>query len=569
MKKIDRLILGSFIGPFLLTLVVVDFILLLVALLRYFDELFGKGLSLGVFGKLMGYFSISSSPDAFPLAVLLSSIMTFGNLGEHSELTAIKSSGISLIRALAPIFFFVIFLTGVTYYTNTRLVPKINLKTYSLLWDMRTKKPTLNIKEGVFYDGIPGYSIKVKEKVTDEHLKDIIIYNHTGDNAQSNKKVILADSGRMYSFMNQRYLALELFNGTRYEENIKENYFDRANGGQFVRDKFTSSKMVFDLSSFDMTNTDEAAFRRSRVVQSRRQLLEGLDSMNRDIFSKKEIVFNQVSQTFSYHLLARAEVPKDISDGRIYYDSIRNERVRKRRAERGDSLVESAVVEEGKLGVPPRELTTSSGLKIRGKKAPLDSSKLTAAARAKLKSKLINRQKAYDPQYNYERFQEYYSLDINPGNNIKMNSSISYAINQTRTARNYVETRFKTIDQVESGKRHFVLTLNQQVARSFACLVMFLIGAPIGAIIKKGGLGMPLILSIAFFLIYYIMNSFGEKLGKQDVIDPMYSFWISNVTLLPFGLFFLKQARNDARLFESDFYTSIGKTIRKLVKRKD
>ena len=150
MKKIDKLVFRSFIGPFILTLIVVDFILLLVTLIKYFDELFGKGLSLDIFARLLGYFSISSSPDAFPLAVLLSSIMTFGNLGEHSELTAIKSSGISLVRALLPIFGFVLILTGITYYTNTQLVPRTNLKTYSLLWDMRTKKPALDIKEGFF-----------------------------------------------------------------------------------------------------------------------------------------------------------------------------------------------------------------------------------------------------------------------------------------------------------------------------------------------------------------------------------------------------------------------------------
>ena len=180
-KKIDKLVFGSFIGPFLLTLVVVDFILLLVTLLKYFDQIMGKGLSLAVFGELIFYFSISSSPDAFPLAILLSSIMTFGNLGEHSELTAVKSSGISLVRSLAPIFGFVLLLTGFTYYSNTQLVPKINLETYSLLWDMRTKKPALDIKQGVFYDGIPGYSIKVNDKIDDENLRDIIIYDHVGN----------------------------------------------------------------------------------------------------------------------------------------------------------------------------------------------------------------------------------------------------------------------------------------------------------------------------------------------------------------------------------------------------
>ena len=173
------MVFGSFIGPFILTLVVVDFILLIVSLIKYFDKIFGKGLGIEVYIELFSYFSISASPDAFPLAVLLSSIMTFGNLGEHSELTAIKSSGISLTRALVPMLVFVLALTSFAVYFNTNLVPKVNLKTYSLLWDMRSKKPALDIREGVFYNGIPGYSIKVNEKIGDEQLKDIIIYDHT------------------------------------------------------------------------------------------------------------------------------------------------------------------------------------------------------------------------------------------------------------------------------------------------------------------------------------------------------------------------------------------------------
>ena len=363
MKKIDKLVFRSFIGPFIITLIVVDFILLLVTLIKYFDELFGKGLSLDIFARLLGYFSISSSPDAFPLAVLLSSIMTFGNLGEHSELTAIKSSGISLVRALLPIFGFVLILTGITYYTNTQLVPRTNLKTYSLLWDMRTKKPALDIKEGVFYDGIPGYSIKVNEKVTDEHLKDIIIYDHTGDNAQSNKKVILADSGRMYSFMNQRYLALELFDGIRYEETIKQNYFDKRDGGQFVRDIFEASKMVFDLSSFDMGSTDEKLFRKSRLVQTRSDLKLGTDSMSRDIYNKQSQIFRQVSNTFTYHLLGNAEIPLEIEEGRIYYDSIRNQRISKTQAKKEAQLLVKSQLKEGKLNAPDSMLNEKKEVK--------------------------------------------------------------------------------------------------------------------------------------------------------------------------------------------------------------
>lgn len=568
MKKIDKLVFGSFIGPFVLTLIVVDFILLLVTLIRYFDELFGKGLSLDIFGKLLGYFSISSSPDAFPLAVLLSSIMTFGNLGEHSELTAIKSSGISLVRALLPIFGFVLILTGVTYYTNTQLVPKTNLKTYSLLWDMRTKKPALDIKEGVFYDGIPGYSIKVNKKLTDEHLKDIIIYDHTGDNSQSNKKAILADSGRMYSFMNQRYLALELFDGTRYEETMKQNYFDKRDGGQFVRDRFETSKMVFDLSSFDMGSTDEKLFRRSRLVQTRSDLKLGIDSMSRDIYNKQSQMFKQVSNTFTYHILGDAETPRDIEEGRIYYDSIRNERITEAQAKKEAALLAKSQLKEGEYVLSDSAQNENEEVKPiytqRAKPIPLPVEKDKHIATELLKKKF----RTIDPELNLKRFDTYYSLDGPGSNNIRLNAAISYGVNQSRTLRNLISTRVKTLQTIQRDQRKFMVTRNQQLSRSFACLVMFLIGAPLGAIIKKGGLGMPVIISVIFFLIYYILNTTGDKWGKEDVMDPVLAVWISNAALLPAGLFFLRQARNDARLFESDFYISFLLKIHKLFTRK-
>ncbi|OEK01026.1 hypothetical protein BFP97_05665 [Roseivirga sp. 4D4] len=561
MKKIDRLVFGSFIGPFLLTLVVVDFILLLVTLLKYFDQIMGKGLSVATFGELITYFSISSSPDAFPLAVLLSSIMTFGNLGEHSELTAVKSSGISLVRALLPIFLFVVLLTGFTYYSNTQLVPKTNLKTYSLLWDMRTKKPALDIKEGVFYTGIPGYSIKVNEKIGDEQLKDIIIYDHTNPNAQGNTKVILADSGRMYSFMNQRYLALELYRGVRYEEGVSEKYEEKVAGGQFVRDKFTSSRMYFDLSSFDMGDTDESLFRRSRLVQTREQLITGIDSMQRDIHQKEEQMFNFVANTFTYHYVKDVPVPDQITIPKAYYDSLRDARREVKETLR-DSIDVVPNPEDKKLAVVENKQVLdvqegkepSGGLKVAAKG-------ITAKTIAQQSNEPVVNKNTFEQ--NMRRFNDYYK-----GDGTRMSNALSYGVNKSRSARNVLNSRVIALDGVKRDQRKFVVTKNQQIARSLACLVMFLIGAPIGAIIKKGGLGLPVIVSVIFFLIYYVFNTTGEKWGKEGVMDPAIAVWISNAALLPFGLFFLRQARNDARLFEPDFYVNALDKVKKLFKKK-
>lgn len=555
MKKIDKLVFGSFIGPFLLTLVVVDFILLLVTLLKYFDQIMGKGLSLSVFGELIFYFSVSSSPDAFPLAVLLSAIMTFGNLGEHSELTAVKSSGISLVRSLLPIFIFVLLLTGFTYYSNTQLVPRTNLKTYSLLWDMRTKKPALDIKEGVFYDGIPGYSIKVNEKVDDERLRDIIIYDHVGNNGTGNRNVILADSGRMYSFMNQRYLALELFKGVRYEEAHKETYNDRKDGGQFKRDEFDKNKIVFDLSSFDMGDTDENLFRRSRLVQTRNDLIVGVDSMERDYLVQKERLFNDISNTFRYHFARKNVVPDELRLQRAFYDSLRAVRRPELAVKMTDDSLNTAdedtlhVVAEAER--PGKELKTNNRQRQIEAKSTLRGSSINEVSAS---GKVVRKPTVYTKEQNLEKFYKMFNDSTGAANNTKVISALSHGINNSRTMRNLLNTRSATIDGLKRDQRKFLVTKNQQVARSLACMIMFLIGAPIGAIIKKGGLGLPVIVSVIFFLIYYILNTTGDKWGKEGVLDPAAAVWISNAILLPFGLFFLRQARNDARLFEADVY---------------
>ena len=576
MKKLDKLVLGSFIGPFVLTLLVVDFILLLVTLLRYFDKIMGKGLSLSVFAELIAYFSVSSSPDAFPLAVLLSAIMTFGNLGEHSELTAVKSSGISLVRSLLPIFIFVLGLTAFTYYSNTQLVPKVNLKTYSLLWDMRTKKPALDIRQGVFYNGLPGYSIKVNNKVDDERLKDIIIYDHATSNTAGNRTLILADSGRMYSFMNQRYLALELFNGLRYEESYQKRYEDRQDGGQFRRDRFRKSKIVFDLSSFEMGEKDEKLFRHSRLVKTRRDLIIDIDSMHRDIYRDRQRIFSESGSTFRYHFVHDNMAPPDLIAVRKYYDSLHRSRSwqAKELLNQADSLAAMVSYDEFDEETVPGyhfETRDRSLGEISAEQRVADL-KRTGTNPSKVKppnpepsdtsSKALEIKK-----YNLEEYDKIFDDQHATLNKSKQFSGLNQAVNNARTMRNLLKNRMSSIENTERDQRKFRITKNQQMSRSLTCLIMFLIGAPIGAIIKKGGLGLPVIVSVIFFLVYHIVNTTADKWAKGGIMDPALAVWLSNIILLPFGLFFLRQARNDARLFERDLYLMWWAKLRKFFQK--
>src|SRR5690606_942835 len=290
MKKLDKLILKSFAGPFLLTFAIVEFILLTQYMLKYLDELVGKDLGYDVFAELLFYFSINMAPVALPLAVLLSALMTFGTLGEHHELTAIKTSGVALPRILRPVAFFVVVLSIGAFFFNNYVVPKANLKAYSLLWDIRQKKPTMNFKEGAFYGGFPGYSIKINKKLDDEgNVEDIMIYDHT--KGGSNTTVILADSGKMYTDFDDAYLILELFDGNSYVDQGNTNI--RSSSEQFVRQEFGESKLVLSLASFGLSRTREEYFSDNKMMKNIDEIYAFTDSLSQSkVQEEKDFIRN-------------------------------------------------------------------------------------------------------------------------------------------------------------------------------------------------------------------------------------------------------------------------------------
>jgi lipopolysaccharide export system permease protein len=303
MKKIDKLIISSFIGPFVLTFLVVVFILLTQHMLKYFDDIIGKDLGWDVLGTLLFYFAIFMTPVALPLAVLLSSLIAFGNLGEHFELTAVKSLGISLVRSLLPIFVFVVGLTGAAFYANNYLVPKAALEAYSLLYDIKQKKPALDLREGAFYSSIPDISIKVNKKLPDgQSLKDIIIYDHR--NRVGNREVTIADSGKMYTILNDQFLKLELFSGYNYNEGSPQgkDAVGRADGGQTLsKMKFDKTQIVFDLSSFGLNRTDKKWFQGNRIMRNLNELEKDMDSIGRNTMNQ-EIICSIITTSLIHYL---------------------------------------------------------------------------------------------------------------------------------------------------------------------------------------------------------------------------------------------------------------------------
>lgn len=465
-KKLDKLILRTFIGPFLLTFAVVEFILLLVNIVQYMEEISGKDLGAFVYIKLFSLFALNIVPAALPLAVLLSSLMTFGGLGEHRELTAIKSAGISLLRILRPVFTFV---TGVTIalfiYGNT-VIPWANLELYSFLYDIKQKKPAMEFKEGVFYNGIPGYRIKIDKKYKDgSYLQGVIIYDHTEGNG--NTDIILADSGHIYTINNDSYLVMELFSGSSYKEFGKDA--KNTNTERFVRSEFEESKIVFNLSSFAFERTKKDLFKDHKLMKTIDELKHYRDSMNVQYYDE------------------RVELESKVKDLYTYKDSL--------------------------------EYVENDSIKLK---------------------------------LSYEKFIE---------NSLKDKEYISMALKKARSIKSFTSSNTYKLERLRSESKRYDIEYWKKYAIPFSCLILFLIGAPLGAIIKKGGLGFPVIISVLFFIILYVINEQGRKMSIHSELQPWYGMWMSNLYLFPFGLFFLFQAKNDSNILELDYWKNLPKRL--------
>jgi lipopolysaccharide export system permease protein len=566
MRRLDKLILKAFFGPFFLTTLVATFILLIQYMLKYFDDFVGKNLGVSVLAELMFYFALNMLQVALPLGVLVSSLMTFGNLGEHFELTAIKSAGVSLLRTMRPIFVYVVILSIGAFYFNDLVVPAANLKAYSLLYDIKHKKPALDIKAGVFYDGIPNYSIKAGRKLPDNKtLMDVMIYDHTL--RDGNKRVILADSSLMYTMYNDKYLKLELFDGVYYDEVEKRgNKVD-----DMYRTKFDQLNIVFSLSSFDLKRTKEELFRNNRQMKNIAELTRDLDSLKK---VQKVQVFNVAKSSGTYlnfHSDRFVDLERFKTEDTTRVDSVT--KLEKPKKVQEASFLPLAWLtqdqtKEAQLKVKPRVL----GDTVLGNYEFIEESNNDTLLARKERGKIVQakKEKFEDKDDLIAPLSEWTLEDFN-GQFDREYRKVSITQNALNKARNFkvniTGVRIKSAS-IESRIDSYNVEKYKKYSQAFACIVMFLIGAPLGAIIKKGGLGVPVIVSIFFFIIYYVLTISSEKWAKANVMDGEIAVWTADVILFPFGLFFLRQARIDARLFDWDFYLVVLERVKTFLEKR-
>ncbi len=543
-KKLDKLVLKAFLGPFVISFFVVVFILLTQHMLKYFDDIIGKDLGWDVIGQLLFYFAVFMTPTALPLGVLFASLIAFGNLGEHFELTAIKSSGVSLLRVIQPIFVFVLALTVLAFHINNNLVPRAALEAYSLLYDIKQKKPALDLREGTFYNGIPEVSIKVDEKLPDGlTLKNILIYDHR--KRDGNKDVTVADSGRMFTIYNQRYLKLELFLGYNYTEGSQATQDLTARkpltqSDAISRSRFYRSELVFDLSSFSLTRTDKKWFQGNRIMRNLRQLDGDLDSIQGEIEAQR-LKFEAGRNGYF------ANLERDVTS--VTASLLQPAAAMWHRPDSMSKTSNPATAAQGKAMRPSRRaklkmLMHQSDSAIRALQRP--GPFINAPAATQNTASLV------------DRIDSLLNLPINT-------IIVSQAAARARMVKSEISNALAVLDVYQTEWRTYYVQWHKIWASSLACIAMFLIGAPLGAIIKKGGLGVPFIVSVFFFILYYMLSILGEKWAKTGLVPVPAGVWAADVILLIAGLIFLRQARLDARLFDADYYLITLDRLRKKI----
>lgn len=600
MKKIDKLVLDAFIGPFIITFLVVVFILLNINMLKYFDDIFGKGLDGILLAQLFFYFAIFTIPTALPLAVLLSSLIAFGNLGEHFELTAIKSAGVSLIRSMFSIFVFVLLLTGAAFYANNNLVPLAALEAYSLLYDIKQKKPALELREGAFFNGINDISIKVDYKYPDGiTLKNVIVYDHRKNDG--NKEVTVADSGKMYTVLNDRYMKFELYNGYNYTEGAGSEreltgQKGKKNSETLTRSKFTKTQVVFDVSSLggDVSRTDKKWFQGNRIMRNLSQLESDQDSISREILSQKLGHYQYQSAHFSYYRKSdQFKMPVELVEYKKYRDSVAALPYTSRP---GVEFPTNSTPQETPRATPKGQVVTNDSVQTNQlaqsklNKFEKSSSELGAQKRSTesfvKKRKLTQPPSKKEPKKNnrtgYKKNSQIQIAKKEVVTDSMITARIDSLFNMSPTRETYAQATNaarQVKSQIENANTQTTNYQNELIiydiqwhkilASSFACIAMFMIGAPLGSIIKRGGLGVPFLVSIVFFIVYYILTMQGEKLAKQGALDVISGVWGADVILFFVGLFFLRQARVDARILEADFYrVTLEKLNRRLSNKK-
>jgi len=470
--------LQSFLPLFIMTFFISLFVVLMQFLWRYVDDIVGKGLSLDIIGELFFYAALVMVPTALPLAVLLASLMTFGNLGERFELTALKASGISLFKIMRPLIILMALIAVGTFFFQNNVLPIAQTKMYTLMFSVKQKTPEVEIPEKSFYDQIPNINLYIESKNTETGmLYGMIIYDIT--RGLDNSRVILADSGKISFTEDKKKLFLQLYNGEMFE-NLRENEIGATTSGYmpFRREQF-DDKQIYMAFDANFNRMDEGGFKSMYVGQNISQLRHSIDSIGARVDS---IGDNYAAEIMAIPIMG------------LTHDVTRRQ---------GDSIVT----------IPRPNVMMDK---------PLDLDSLFNA-----------------PSPSYAK--TYLNLALSKAKRQKMD---------------YEYRSLVLTEEAKIMRRHDI-EMQKKFTVPMACIIFFFIGAPLGAIIKKGGLGTPLVISVLLFIVYFIIDNSGYKMARDGKLEVYQGIWLSSFVLMPLGIFFTYKAVGDSAVFNVDSYRNI------------
>lgn len=518
---------------------IILFILVLQFLSMYIDEIAGKGISLSIIARLFMYASGKLSLLALPVAVLAAALMTYGSLGEHNELAALKSSGIGLWKIGRPMFVFSLFLTALSFWFSFQVVPMANLKFFSLLYDVGKKKAELTLKPGQFYRDIDGYVIRISDKNIERRtLYDVMIYNHTENRGAVD--VISADSARTrIDDKDPSSLQMVLYDGVRHEDYKPDP--GKVKSYNYGRTYFDSLLYKFKLKGFELDRTDEGLFARHQVTLSQWKLAEALDSLderrsgNLTKFRNYLRPYTRLDSTFLPNYIPPSPPKKDTTD--------------KAENTQADST-NKIVVTDGKI--------PKTGL-IRSPIPSPKSAKQNKASPA-TSSKTSSHSPFLDsiPEMKWAEGNDSTITALDLFQSINRVEAVNKALSASRAVKNYVE--FITRKRKEETKRisRYVYEYQFRISSPLNVIFFMLIGIALGAIIRKGGLGVPALLSTLLLVTAYVVNAQGKKFAKEGILDPVLSAWLPALIFGPLGLFLIYKAANESRLLDEAVWAKLG-----------
>ncbi|MFT6000846.1 MAG: lipopolysaccharide export system permease protein [Neolewinella sp.] len=545
----------SFIGPFVVTFAIAVFVLMMQVLWLYLDDIAGKGLGFFTVIELMAYKCVGLVPLALPLALLISSVMVLGGMAEHYELSSFKSAGTSLLRVMRILILFGAISSAASFICADYVIPAANLQFGARMYDIQQKKPTLNMEPGVFNEDFNQYAIRLGGRDDNgRDISDVLIYDHTKA-ATGELGQITANTGEMYSVSQGRFFVMKLYDGVQYSEQRTSG--SNANSRPFVRTSFKSYTKVFDLSEFNLQKTNTKLFSTNRSMLATWQLQIGVDSIDADIAIRKQAISNHLVNYLPFLKTDTVKYRKDPVVDNNNYDG------------RPEEMLDSTAVEDANQASNKKDPSTTyrpKGAAVLTRPAkPISNALQTVLEQEKnqAESKLVKlNQNSARQKVRLTALANPLVTGISNWDGIiglldSVNSNIEDRVmNRARSAVRSINSQAQAARRIlpgikESRVKH-IYDLHMKYSMALVCIIFIFIGAPMGAIVRKGGFGYPILVSIFFFVIFIILTIFCRKLAESFVVEAAFAGWLPCIILFPVSLYITSRAMKDAKLVNVD-----------------